>query len=155
MCSEGGDLFVYQASSHKQLFERTLLIPGQDGEGENEITSIVYCAEMNTVVVSTFSGTILCFEDQPSDIEEWDCTGFVDQTKCFLPVKNFVTLTHCINTIIAIPTNEEDTFQVVTVALFVVNRVDCLFVCLFVCLFICLYSGLSLINTNTDKANKV
>ncbi|KAI6646758.1 Leucine-rich repeat serine/threonine-protein kinase 1-like [Oopsacas minuta] len=111
-CSEGGELFVYQASTHKQLFQRPLILAGQEEEGENEITSIVYYPELCTVVVSTFSGTILCFEDQPSEIEEWDYKGYVDQRKCYLPVKHTVKLTHSINTIIAIPTNEEDTFQV-------------------------------------------
>ena len=111
-CTEAGDLLVYQASSHKQLFERRLIVAGQEDESENEITSIVYYSELSTVVVSTFSGTILCFEDQPSEIEEWDCTGFVDQQKGFLPVKHTVKLIYSINTIVAIPTVEEESFQV-------------------------------------------
>ena len=111
-CTEAGDLLVYQASSHKQLFVRRLLVAGQEDDSENEITSIVYYSALSTVVVSTFSGTILCFEDQPSEIEEWDSMGFVDQQKGYLPVKHALKLMHSINTIVAIPTAEEDSFQV-------------------------------------------
>ena len=112
VCSEGGDLYVYQASTHKQLFERTLVIPGYEVDCENEITSIVYYPALSTVVVSTFSGAILCFEDQPSDVEERDCEGFSENSKCFLPVKNVVKLHYYVNTVIAIPTKDDDTFQV-------------------------------------------
>lgn len=111
VCSSAGDLYIYESRTHRQLFERTLIIPGQEGEQENEVNCITYYAELGTVIISTFSGILLSFEDQPSIVEEWDSKKFRDRTQCLLPVRDVFRLTKHVSSLLAIP-KTEDSFQV-------------------------------------------